>query len=208
MEAYHSAVMQEARSFNRIKFIQLPRERNEDADRLTCSASSSGETLARVIPIGVLCQLSILEEPSSSDPWQVNAIPCEPSWIDPIITYIQDGILPKQRDEARMIRSNAAKYAIMHNQLYRRSYLGPYLKCETPAEAQQILRTIDEGVCGNHSGGRSLTHKAMTQGYFWPNMVRDAEEFSQSCDKCQRFGPLIYQPPEDLHVMAKPWPFA
>ncbi|XP_059658480.1 uncharacterized protein LOC132304778 [Cornus florida] len=152
MEAYRSAVMHKARSFDQIKFIPLPSEHNEDADRLACSASSSGGTLARVIPIGVLCQPSILQEPSSSDPWQMNVIPYEPSWIDPIIAYIRDGVLPEQRDKVRRIRSNAIKYATVYNQLYRRSYLGPYLKCVTPAEAQQILRTIHEGVCGNHSG--------------------------------------------------------
>ncbi|XP_059670752.1 uncharacterized protein LOC132316259 [Cornus florida] len=47
MEAYHSAVMQEAKNFEKIEFIQIPREHNEDADRLACSASGSGETLAR-----------------------------------------------------------------------------------------------------------------------------------------------------------------
>ncbi|XP_059638784.1 uncharacterized protein LOC132281065 [Cornus florida] len=149
MEVYHSAVMREAKNFEKFEFIQIPREHNEDADRLACSASGSGETLARQ------------------------------SWIDPIITYIRDGTLPEQRDEARKIKSNAAKYAIVHNQLYRRSFSGPYLKCVTPTEARQILRAIHEGVCGNHSGGRSLAHKVMTQGYFWQNMLRDAEELSR-----------------------------
>ncbi|XP_059638598.1 uncharacterized protein LOC132280855 [Cornus florida] len=156
MEAYHSAIMREARDFENIKFIQVPREHNEDADRLACSVSGSGETLARVILVGVLNQPSIFEEPSGSDPWQVNVIPYEPSWIDPIVTYIRDGILPERRDEARKVKSNAAKYAIVHNQLYRRSFSGPYLKSVTPVEARQILRTIHEGVCGNHSGGRSI----------------------------------------------------
>ncbi|XP_059668730.1 uncharacterized protein LOC132313803 [Cornus florida] len=75
-------------------------------------------------------------------------------------------------------------------------------------EARQILRAIHEGVCGNHSGGRSLAHKAMAQGYFWPNMSRDSEELSRRCDKCQRFEPLIHQPLKDLHVMVISWPFA
>ncbi|XP_059646646.1 uncharacterized protein LOC132293265 [Cornus florida] len=75
MEAYWSAVVREASNFDQIEFIQLPREHNEDADRLACSALSSRETLARVIPVDVLCQPSIFEEPSGSGPWQVNVIP-------------------------------------------------------------------------------------------------------------------------------------
>lgn len=79
MEAYRSAVLHKAKDFAKIEFIQLPREHNADADRLACSASSSGETLARVIPIGILTQPSIFEEPLDSEPWQVNVIPYEPS---------------------------------------------------------------------------------------------------------------------------------
>ncbi|XP_059638670.1 uncharacterized protein LOC132280937 [Cornus florida] len=183
MEAYRSAVLRATKGFEKIEFIRLLREHNDEADRLACSASSSGETLARVIPIGILSQPSIFEEPIGSDPWQVNLIPYESSWIDPIITYIRDGSLPEQREEARKVKLNAAKYAIVHNQLYRRSFSGPYLKCVTPAEARQILRAIHKGVCGNHSGGRSLAHKAMIQGYFWPNMSRDAEEFTRRCNQ-------------------------
>ncbi|XP_059638944.1 uncharacterized protein LOC132281237 [Cornus florida] len=186
MEAYHYTVIREVRNFEKIEFIQVPREHNEDADRLAYSALVSRETLARVIPVGILNQPSIFEESSGPDPWQVNVIPNEPSWIDSIVTYIRNGTLPEQRDEARKIKSNAAKYAIVHNQLYKRSFSGPYLKCVTLTEARQLLRAIHEGMCGNHSGGRSLAHKAMTQGYFWPNMSRDAEEFSRRFDKCQR----------------------
>ncbi|XP_059635421.1 uncharacterized protein LOC132277598 [Cornus florida] len=69
MEAYRSAVMREAENFEKIEFIQIPRECNEDADRLACSASGSGETLVRVVPVGILNQPSIFEEPSGSDPW-------------------------------------------------------------------------------------------------------------------------------------------
>ncbi|XP_059627720.1 uncharacterized protein LOC132270558 [Cornus florida] len=79
MEAYHFAVVREAKNFEKIEFIQIPREHNEDANRLACSASGSGETLARVIPVGILNQPSIFAEPSNPDPWQVNVIPHEPS---------------------------------------------------------------------------------------------------------------------------------
>ncbi|XP_059630114.1 uncharacterized protein LOC132273100 [Cornus florida] len=207
MEAYRTAVLRKAKGFDQIRFIQLPREYNEDADRLAYSASSSGETLARVIPVDVLVQPSIFNELPDPSAQHINVIPYEPSWIDPIMAFICNGVLPEQKDKARKIRSNAAKYAIVRDQLYRRSFSGPYLKCATLTEARQIIRTIHEGVCRNHSEGRSLAHKAMTQGYFWPNMARDTEEFSRRCDKCQRFGPLIHQPLEDLHVMATPWLF-
>ncbi|GFZ00544.1 hypothetical protein Acr_14g0001790 [Actinidia rufa] len=42
---------------------------------------------------------------------------------------------------------------------------------------EYVLREIHEGVCGNHSGARSLAKKAVRQGYFWPTMERDAATF-------------------------------
>ncbi|XP_059627328.1 uncharacterized protein LOC132270143 [Cornus florida] len=114
MEAYRAAVLCEAKAFDQIRFIQLPREYNEDADRLACSASSSGDTLARVIPVDVLIQPFIFEELPNPSTQHVNVIPYEPSWIDPIMAYIRNDTLPERKDEARRIRSSAAKYAIVH----------------------------------------------------------------------------------------------
>ncbi|XP_059658508.1 uncharacterized protein LOC132304809 [Cornus florida] len=118
------------------------------------------------------------------------------------------GVLPDQKSEARKLRITAAKYAIINNQLYRKSFSGPYLKCLSPTEALVVLRQIHDGDCGNHSWGRSLAHKVVTQGYFWPYLSRNAEEYTRRCDKCQRHSPMKHQPAEDLHAMANPWPFA
>ncbi|XP_059650538.1 uncharacterized protein LOC132296345 [Cornus florida] len=136
MEAYRTAVLLEVKGFDQIRFIQLPREYNEDADRLACNASSSRKTLARVISVDVLVQPSIFDELPDLNAQHINVIPYEPSWIDPIMAFIHNGVLPEQRDETRKIRSNAAKYAIVRDQLYRRSFSGLYLKCATPTEAR------------------------------------------------------------------------
>ncbi|XP_059630183.1 uncharacterized protein LOC132273181 [Cornus florida] len=84
----------------------------------------------------------------------------------------------------------------------------PLLEMFKPTEALVVLKQIHDGDCGNHSGGRSLAHKVLTQSYFWPYLARNAEEYARRCDKCQRHGPMKHQPAEDLHVMANLWPFA
>jgi len=38
------------------------------------------------------------------------------------------------------------------------------------------MQEIHDGHCGNHSGGRSLTHKVINQGYYWPKMFGDAKD--------------------------------
>ncbi|XP_059629543.1 uncharacterized protein LOC132272402 [Cornus florida] len=89
--------------------------------------------------------------------------------------------------EARKIRMRAAKYCLIKGVLYKKGFSLPYLHCVSIDEANYILKDIHEGLCGNHAGGRSLAHKAIRQGYFWPTMRKDALEFVKKCDKCQRF---------------------
>ena len=61
---------------------------------------------------------------------------------------------------------------------------------------------------GNHSGSRSLVHKLVRAGYYWPTMQMDAEAYVKTCDKCQRFNNIIRQPTEELTSMTTPWPFS
>ncbi|XP_059658759.1 uncharacterized protein LOC132305096 [Cornus florida] len=103
--------------------------------------------------------IDVLETPSIIRGVQVLVIPWEPSWIDPTLAYLERGKLPNSKEAARQLRMKASKYSVIH-----------------------------EEECGNHSGGRSLAHKALTQGYFWPYMAREVKEYSRRCDKCQRFG--------------------
>uniref|UniRef100_A0A2N9HIX8 Uncharacterized protein n=1 Tax=Fagus sylvatica TaxID=28930 RepID=A0A2N9HIX8_FAGSY len=55
---------------------------------------------------------------------------------------------------------------------------------------------------------RSLAHRAMSQGYWWPFMQSDAVRYVRKCDKCQRFAPKIHQPARELNPLSSPWPFA
>ena len=69
------------------------------------------------------------------------------------------------------------------------------------------MREVHEGICGNHSGSRSLVHKLVRARYYWPTMQKDAEAYVRACDKCQRFSNIIRQPTEELTPMTAAWPF-
>ena len=71
-----------------------------------------------------------------------------------------------------------------------------------------LLEELHEGICGSHTGDRTLSHKALTQGYWWSNMQREAQEYIRKCDQCQRFTPNIHQPGGILNPLSSPWPFA
>lgn len=128
--------------------------------------------------------------------------------MDPISDYLAHGVLPEDKAEARRVRYRSSRYLIINNKLYKRGFSLPYLRCLTPDEANYVLREIHEGVCGNHSGTRSLAHKALRQGYYWPTLQADAKKIAQTCPKCQEYAVVPHQPPENLTSISSPWPFA
>ena len=77
-----------------------------------------------------------------------------------------------------------------------------------PEATESLLEELHEGVCGSHTGGRSLSHRTLTQGYWWPNMQKEAQEYIKKCDQCQRFAPNIHQLKGVLNPLSSPWPFA
>nr|CAN78757.1 hypothetical protein VITISV_035650 [Vitis vinifera] len=80
--------------------------------------------------------------------------------------------------------------------------------CNTIEATQYVLAELHEGICGNHSGGRSLAHRAHSQGYYWPTMKKDAAAYVKRCDKCQRYAPIPHMPSATLKSVSGPWPFA
>ena len=128
--------------------------------------------------------------------------------MDPIVNFLRDDVLLEGKLEAEKIRRNAPRFWLSEDhKLYKRSYSGPYLLCIHPEESESLLKELHEGICGSHTGGRSLAHKALTQGYWWPNMQREAQEYAKKCDQCQRFAPNIHQPGGVLNPLSSPWPF-
>ena len=100
----------------------------------------------------------------------------------------KDGQLLSDSSKAKNVRVRAKRFTVMNGELYKRWFLLPYLKCLTFEEATYVLREIHKGVCGNHSGPRSLVGKMIKVGYFWPTMQKDVVELIKKCDKFQQFG--------------------
>ena len=95
--------------------------------------------------------------------------------MDYIIQFLKKDILPKERLEAEKVRRKATRFWLSENQkLYKCSFSRPYLLCVHPEMTELLLEELHEGICESHTGGRSLTHRAITQGYWWPNMQREA----------------------------------
>ena len=117
--------------------------------------------------------------------------------------------MPEEKIEADKIQRKATSYWLSEDhKLYKRSFSGPYLLCVHPELIESLLEELHDGIYGSHTGGKSSAHMAITQGYWWPNMQREALEYVRKCDQCQRFTPSIHQPGGILNPLCSPWPFA
>ena len=121
-----------------------------------------------------------------------------------IILYLKDEILPEGKDEARKLRVRSARYVLLNDALYKRGFSQLYLRCLSPNEANYVLREVHEGAYRNHSGVRSLIHKVVRAGYYWPTIQADAKAYVKVCDQCQRFSNILRQPSEYLTPMMAP----
>ena len=144
-----------------------------------------------------------------SDPESISTVRMgDNDWTDPIRSYLENGAQPEDKGEARRLRLKAARYSMIEGELFRRSFDGPLLRCVREQDQKYVLQQLHSGVCGSHTGGRSLAHRVLSAGYYWPYMMQGAKDFSRKCLKCQKHTPVVHQPSETLNSVISPWPFA
>ena len=167
MQGYLNQVRHMQTKFESFDLLHIPRGENTHADSLATLATSSVRNFPRLIIV------EDLHTPTSpeNDICQVYQANLALSWMDPILKFLESDILPEEKVEAEKIRRKAPWFWLSEDKkLYKRSFSRPYLFCVHPEMSESILEEMHEGICGSHTGGRSLSHRAITQGYWWPNM--------------------------------------
>ena len=189
--------------FESFGLLHVPRSGNAHADSLAVLATSLAQNLPQIILV------EDLHRPSAIiNTVQINQVRAGPSWMDSITQSLKEDILPEEKVEADKIRRKATSYWLSEDsKLYRRSFSGPYLLCVHLDQTESLLEEMHEGICESHTRGRSLAYRAITQGYWWPNIQRKALEYVKKCDQCQRHSPSIHQPRGILNPLSSPWPF-
>ena len=120
-----------------------------------------------------LVKIELIREPSINvkndyDPARVEVAMVSVAnlcWMNPIIDFLAEDKVLDDEKEAKKIHRVAPRYWLSADRkLYQRSFAGPYLLCLHPEKVNELLTELHDGMCGGHVGGRSLAHKAMTQG--------------------------------------------
>ncbi|RVW39281.1 Pro-Pol polyprotein [Vitis vinifera] len=179
MARYLTKVRDTLQRFTEWTIEKIRRTENGCADTLAGIATSLPIKEAILLPVHVQTNPSIVET-STCNTIEANQADGQ-EWTNGITEYLRTGTLPEDPKQAHKVGHS---------------------------EAQYVLAELHEGICGNHSGGRSLAHRAHSQGYYWPTMKKDAVAYVKKCDKCQRYAPIPHMPSETLKPISGPWPFA
>ena len=113
------------------------------------------------------------------------------NWTTSIVSYLKHGTLPHCKKAVRKLKVQVARFVLIKDVLYKRSFSRPYLRCLGPEEVDYVMKEFHEGICGNHFGSQSLVDKLIRAGYYWLTMQKDVQAYVKACDKCQRFDHII-----------------
>ncbi|XP_076920577.1 uncharacterized protein LOC143581749 [Bidens hawaiensis] len=174
--------------FSSCKVIHIKRSENKSADALSKLASTNFEHFAKDILIEVLDRPSVPQH-------QVLVIQTSvESWMTPIMAYLSLGALPAEKAAAQKVRHKALNYQMNDGVLYRRSFLGPLLRCVDAKDTNYLIKEVHEGICVLHAGPRMVVAKLMNVGYYWPGMHLDVVQEIKKCDSCQHHAPNTLRP--------------
>ena len=103
--------------------------------------------------------------------------------MDSILLFLERDIFPEEKAKAEKYERKALRFWLSEEKkLYKRSFSGPYLLCVHPETSESLLEELRKGIYESHTGGRSLSHRAITQGYRWPSIQKEAQEYIKKCD--------------------------
>ncbi|XP_057808522.1 uncharacterized protein LOC131023001 [Salvia miltiorrhiza] len=178
MRAYHSKIIELKKKIMEFRIKQLSREDNTRADLLARVVSAVEQTWND--------EITLLCDTRGMGTSQVFAVEIRKNYC-----------LIKESNQ----RAGYENYCLINDQLYKRSFTYPLLKCLSLEEANFALTEIHAGCYGGHTGFRDLIRKTIRAGFYWPTITNDAREFVRKCEACQRHAGRINVPGETMGVM-------
>ena len=106
MQGYLSQVRHLQSRFESFSLLHVPRSGNTYADFLATLATSSTQSIPRVILIEDLCKPTEVR----GKVVHVHQVRVGPSWMDPIVQFLREDILPEDTPEADKIRRKAPRF--------------------------------------------------------------------------------------------------
>ena len=148
MRGYLTRVQQLQKNFESFDLQHLPRGGNTHDDSLAMLATSSAQNLPCIILV------EDLSKPSEEKGKMVCVIHVRvgPSWMDLIVLFLREDILPEDKSGADKVRRKASRFWLSGDQkLYNHSFSRPYLLCIHLKMSKLLFEELHEGICGSHT---------------------------------------------------------
>jgi len=154
-----------AKTFETFRLDHVPRQDNSRADLLSKLASFTKPGQHKSVIRETLTSPRV-DSSSELKIMSLSGVSNSGSWINPIRSYLADGVLPANSDEAQRVKRNSSRYTLVDGHLFRFGFSRPILMCVENTEARRIMSELHEGICGSHIGGRALILRILRAGYF------------------------------------------
>ncbi|XP_042404791.1 uncharacterized protein LOC121994993 [Zingiber officinale] len=198
LKLYAKAFEKLKANFREVVAQKIPRAENQVADELTKLASS----ISLVIILQPIEQVSLVAHVD-----RMKGLTFPNDWRISLIEFLRSGITPSDREEAHLLRRRAGRFTMIGDQLYKKAFSRPLLKCVRLEDIDYILQEVHQETCIGHPGGRSLAKKILLAGYFWLTLQADAARTVSTCLSCQRYHNLSHQPTEEMTTSTVSCPF-
>jgi hypothetical protein len=116
--------------FQLVILQHIPRQHNEEANRLAQSASGYREN----------------QEVFSMEVCAFGSDLAEDDWRKEIVEYLEN----PSRKVSRKLRYKAIKFVLLDGRLFYKSLDGVFLQCLGPEEAKKMMSEVHDGLCGAH----------------------------------------------------------
>jgi len=156
-------------------------------------------------------EMEIETETSSAnmaEAMQIDEAPPRQDWHDQYLDWINGGVLPSDRAQARRVARRAKSFVLIDRELYKRSPSGILQRCIPIPEGRELLWDIHAGACGHHADPCALVGNEFRKGFYWPRTVADATEIVRTCEGCQFYARQTHLPTHALQTIPITWPFA
>ncbi|XP_076927075.1 uncharacterized protein LOC143590502 [Bidens hawaiensis] len=201
MKEYLGVTQELLKKFEHAEVMHIPKSSNKKDDALSKLAMVAFDHLAKEVKV------ETLQQPSVAEVTIAYIEVSKDNWMTPLMKYLQVRITPSDKEEERKLRVRALQHEVIEVTLYRKSYLGPSLKCIDLEEADYVIIEIHEGICEMHMRVKKVVARAMRAGYFWPTVFLSVIKEIQKCDQCQVHAPVGRKPKTNLMPVSSSWPF-
>ena len=161
MQEYLNQVRHLQSGFESFNLSQIPKSRNTHTGSLATLATSLAQSLPLIL-VEDLCKPTNV----GGDGVHIHQIRVGPSWMNSIVLFLKEDVLPESKSEADKVRRKAPQFWLSKDQkLYKRSFSSLYLLYIHPEVVELLLEELHKGIYGSHTRDKSLSHRAFTQGY-------------------------------------------